>query len=252
MLRTVSIALSLIAYPAIAAPVEAQYVAYAAGISVVKLKADFEVAPASYRVRLAFQTVGAVGLLLHAAQDTVVEGQFAADGRPVPTRFFSTGTLRGAPRVTQIDYRASQPRVRQLVPPNEEERETVPDAQQVDTIDSLSAMADLVRRVNTTGRCDGRVTTFDGRRLAELQSHTAGRETLEPTSRSSFAGSTLRCDFTGKQLAGFRHDASAKDRDLQHGSAWFAAVTPGGELIPVRISFQTKFFGDAVMYLTAG
>ena len=239
----------LLIAPAHAAPIEAQYTAYAAGLQVVSMKAEFDVG-AAYHVRLSYRTTGAVNLLLHSAQDTVVDGAFTEAGRPQPSRFFSTGTLRGAPRVTQIDYRGGQPSVRQLQPPNEEEREPVPEAQQAHTIDSLSAMADLVRRVNTTGGCDGRVTTFDGRRLAELEAHSGGRETLEPSARSSFSGPAVRCDFTGRQIAGFRHDADAKDKQIQHGSAWFAALTPGGPLIPVRISFRTRWFGDAVMYVT--
>lgn len=243
--------LLLLAFPAHAAPVEAQYAAYAAGLQVVAMKAEFDVASA-YHVHLSYRTTGAVNLLLHSAQDTKVDGQFSAEGRPQPSQFLSTGTLRGAPRVTQIDYRGGQPHIRQLVPPSDEEREPVSAGQQANTIDTLSAMADLVHRVNTTGACEGRATTFDGRRLAELEAYTAGRETLEATSRSSFTGPALRCTFTGRQVAGFRHGADAKDKEVQHGSAWFASLTPTGPLIPVRISFRTRWFGDATMYLTGG
>lgn len=225
--------------------------AYAGDVPVANIRADFDVESTAYRVHMSYQTAGAVNLFFRASQDTNVEGRFTPEGRPVPTRFFSSGVLRGAQRVTQIDYRANQPNLRQLIPPNEEEREAVSGAQQLNTIDALSAMADLIRRVNTTGQCDGRVTLFDGRRLAELEAHTAGHEKMEQTSRSSFMESTLRCDFTGRQLAGFRHDATAKDHDMQHGSAWFASPSPGGALIPVRITFRTKWFGDATMYLAS-
>ena len=92
--------------------------------------------------------------------------------------------------------------------------------------------------------------TFDGRRLAVLQARTVGLEFLLPYSRTSYSGNALHCTFDGRVLAGFRLD---EDRDRQqreqHGEAWFAAVTPGGPQVPVRISFHTRWFGDATMYI---
>ena len=126
-------------------------------------------------------------------------------------------------------------------------------ADQAGTIDSVSAMAQLVRQVNATGRCEGHSRTFDGRRLAELTARTAGREVLEQTGRSSFAGPALRCDFEGRQLAGFRLDAdrAARRSAPRRGTAWFAAATPGGPMIPVRIQFEMDLIGNLTMYLAA-
>jgi len=36
-----------------------------------------------------------------------------------------------------------------------------------------------------------------------------------------------------------------------HGSAWLAPFLPGTPALPVRISFQTRWFGVATMYLTS-
>ena len=111
-------------------------------------------------------------------------------------------------------------------------------------------MAVLVHRVSTTGRCDGTVKTFDGRRLAVLEARTEGGQVLEPSGRSSFAGNTVRCAFVGRQIGGFTlGEDRAKLARPQMGTAWFAAVTPGGPKIPVRIAFQTRWFGEATMYL---
>jgi len=232
-----------------AQPVSAHYAAYSTGLNVLSLNAEFAVGPRDYRVHLTYHTAGTVGLLVSAEQDTVVEGAFNGD-RPAPRRFYSAGHLRGRPRVTQIDYPKGQPEIRTLTPPNEQEREPVPPADQVGTVDSLSAMAQLVRQVNATGRCDGHSRTYDGRRLAELTARTAGREVLEQTSRSSFAGTALRCDFAGRQLGGFLLDADrAKAQRPRRGTAWFAAATPGGPMIPVRIQFETDLIGNLTMYL---
>ena len=234
-----------------AQPVSAHYAAYSTGLNVLRLDAEIAVGPRNYRVRLAYHTAGTMGWLVRAEQDTTVEGAFVGD-HPVPRRFYSVGHFRGRSRVTQIDYPKGQPEVRTLVPPNEEEREPVAPADQAGTIDSVSAMAQLVRQVNATGRCDGRSRTYDGRRLSELSARTVGREVLEPTSRSSFAGPALRCDFEGRQLGGFLLDADrAKAQRPRRGTAWFASASPGGPAIPVRIQFETDFIGSLTMYLAA-
>jgi hypothetical protein len=233
-----------------ASATQAYYEVYAAGVNVIVLDTEFSVEPTKYVIHLNFHTVGAFSLVMRSRQHTVVEGQFVGD-RPMPLRFFSTGMLRGNPRVTQLDYHDGQPVIRQLVPPSETERELVAPADQANTVDTLSAMAELVRQVNTTGRCEGRLSTFDGRRLIVLEARTSGLQVLEPTGRSSFAGQALRCDFIGRQLGGFKLD---EDRERlqrpQQGTAWFAAVTPDGPKIPVRVVFRTRWFGDATMYLT--
>lgn len=249
MLRVIGLAVLSALCLRPAAALEVHYEAYAAGLNVVDMDADFDVGADRYRVRLDFHTVGGFSLLVRSAISSTTEGRFVAD-RPVPQRFFSSGTLRGGTRVTQIDYQGGQPVIRQLQPPNETEREAVPPEKQRDTVDTLSAMAELMHRVNTTGRCEGRETTFDGRRLSVLEARTEGEQALEATGRSSFAGMTTRCAFTGRQLGGFTLDEDrAELARPQMGTAWFAAVTPGGPRIPVRIAFRTRWFGEATMYI---
>ena len=225
------------------------YEAYAAGVNVIDMDADFAVDPARYHVVLAYKAVGPLGLLSTSHQKTTVDGHFAGN-RPVPERFYSSGVLRGENRLTEIDYAGGQPRIRQMAPPNEKEREAVAPVAQANTVDTLSAMAQLINQVNTTHRCEGTLMTFDGRRLATLSARTMGEQPLEKTGRSSFAGPTLRCEFSGRQLGGFKTDEDrAVQEKVQQGTAWFAALTPGGPMVPVRIAFRTKWFGEATMYL---
>lgn len=242
--------LCLLPISAHADPVRAHYVAYAAGLNVLTMDSTLDLQPGRYRMDIEFQTAGTVSLFNATRIATRTDGLFSGP-RAAPTRMFSAGTLGGAPRKTSIEYQAGQPVIRELSPPNETERETVPADDQRNTIDTLSAMAQLVRQVNQTGKCEGSVRTFDGRRLSELRAWTIGTEALPPSGRSSFAGPALHCEFEGKLLAGYKND-EPRDRQQrpQRGGAWFAAVTPGGPQIPVRISFHTRWFGDAVMYIT--
>jgi hypothetical protein len=232
-------------------PTHVSYSAYAHGFNVIDLTASLALTPSRYQLEIDFALVGVLGIVFHGDGKTTVSGQFNGS-HAAPAELYSAGHFRGAPRVTQIVWRGGNPQIVQMEPPADEEREPVPVAEQAHTIDTLSAMAGLIHQVSETGKCDGRDRTFDGRRLSEIAAHTVGEETLPANGRSAFKGTALRCDFEGKQLAGFRKDADQEELSrVQQGSAWFARVTPGGPPIPVQVNFNTPQFGQTTMYLTA-
>lgn len=226
------------------------YGTYAAGLEVAQVEAGLALGPRTYQMSLAYHTTGMAGLLFRGRQLSTVSGTWRGV-HPAPKQYYAEGTWRGQQRVARIDYDQGLPIVRQLVPPNEAEREPVPDALRENAIDTLSAVAQLIREVGSSGRCETGARTFDGRRAVEIRASTAGEETLAQTGRSSFAGRALRCDFEGRVLSGFKLDAD-RDRDGRpmHGSAWLAPAVQGGPPVPVRLTFETRWFGDATMYLT--
>jgi hypothetical protein len=170
----------------------------------------------------------------------------------MPAKFFGEGVWRGHERRTLIDYDHGLPQVKELQPPQETEREPVPLELRRHTIDTLSALAQLMRRVEHDHTCETEVRTYDGRRVLDVVAHTGGPERLDPTGRSIFSGPTLRCDFEGRELAGFLlGEDDPEHRTPLHGSAWLASLLPGTAALPVRISFQTRWFGVATMYLTS-
>ncbi len=241
----------LAAAPAWAADGElhASYDTYATGLDVAEVEVGFGLGPWSYQVRLAYHTTGFVGFFYRGHQFNEVDGSWRQDD-PVPSEFSGEGEWHGQPREARIDYHDGRPQIRTLIPPNEAERQPVPDALQMNSIDTLSALADLVRHVADTGRCETSVHTYDGRRATDITATTAGEEVLAPTSRSSFSGPALRCDFTGQMVAGFKFDDDqTADRKPLHGSAWLARLVPGGPPVPVRMTFETRWFGNATMYL---
>jgi len=227
------------------------YDTFAASLQVAQVEAGFGLGPRSYQMNLAYHTTGMVGFFFRGHQLNTVSGNWHGT-QPAPMQFFGVGVWRGQKRVAQIDYDQGLPIVRQLAPPNEAERETGPDQLRENSIDTLSALAELIRNVDATGRCETDVRTYDGRRATEIRATTAGEEVLEQTSRSSFAGRALRCEFAGRLLSGFKFgdDRERGGRPL-HGSAWLASAVPGGPPVPVRMTFETRWFGDATMYLTS-
>ncbi|WP_158742607.1 DUF3108 domain-containing protein [Acidisphaera sp. L21] len=232
------------------APFTLTYATYVHGLNAMNMEAVVALTAQHYQLQLSYRLTGLVGTLFSGQATSTVDGQFRGN-TPVPSRMVSTGVFRGKHRVTAIEWKDGNPVITQLIPPVEEEREPVPVADQAHTIDALSAMAWLFHQVAATGRCDGAFTTFDGRRLSDLRAQTVGEEVLAPTTRSSFQGPALRCDFEGHQTAGFLRDTDQDSlRKPQHGSAWFARVVPGAAPVPVRITFGLRAFGEATIYVT--
>jgi hypothetical protein len=228
----------------------ASYATYAAGVHVADAEAGFSFSPRTYQMNLGFRTTGVIGFFFRGHQYDVVDGAWRGT-RAAPSRFVGEGAWHGIDRHVEIAYQAGKPIIRRLLPPNDAEREVVPESLQLNTTDTLSALAELMRVVDATGRCEDVARTYDGRRALVVEAHTAGEEMLEPTSRSSFAGKALRCDFSGRMQAGFLFgDNRERDSKPLRGSAWLAAVSVGGPKLPVRLTFETRWFGDATMYLT--
>ncbi len=236
-----------------------QYDGFAHGLLVLKMRANLTFTPSGYAGELAFHTAGMVGWMVHDVDDSQVQGHFVrgdADGtamdRAAPLSFVSIGNLRGTDRVTRMSYRDGSPVIETLTPNVLLERQPVPPQDTARTIDTLSAIAMLVRQVGDSGRCEGGTTIFDGRRLTALTARTAQPETLASTGRSIFAGPALRCEFEGNQIAGFKKgESEAEQRRTRHGVAWLASVLPHAPPVPVKVIFDNPALGQVTLFLTA-
>ncbi len=228
-----------------------EYTGFSHGFMVLKFAGTLNLSDKGYAAHVTFHTAGMAAWMLRTDNDSEVAGSFQAD-QAAPSLFSGSGHLRGTARETRIAYTDGNPVVQVLTPPVERERTAVAPEQTRHTIDTLSAVAMLVHDVATTGRCDGTVTTFDGRRLAVQTSHTSGTESLPQTDKSMFAGPALRCDFDGQQLAGFvTNENQASLRKPRHGTAWLAPVLPDAPPVPVRVAFDNNILGQVTLYLTS-
>ena len=230
--------------------VHMSYTGSALGLSVMQVQATVAMDQAGYRIDISYHTVGLLSVFVRSEQHAVVWGTWRGE-QPEPQRFWSWGQLRGAPREALIDYENGRPVIRRLTPPNETNREPVPEAERDNTIDTLSALAFLVRHVADTGTCDGQTRVFDGRRLSEIDARTVDPAVAQRSDTGSYRGETVHCAFAGRQLAGFMHDEGLAWQQRPHnGIAWIARVVPAGPPIPVRLAFETRWVGDITMVLT--
>jgi hypothetical protein len=240
-----------LAAPAMAQePLRLTYRTYALGAHIADAEGTIGLGPWTYQLALSFHTTGVGRLAFGGHNTSSVYGIWQAD-RPAPLRYASNSVWRGEPRAILMDYAKGIPAIRQLLPPPEPEQEIVGADLRANSTDALSALAALMRVVAQSGRCDSTIRTFDGRRAADIGARTVGLEMLEADGHSSFSGMALRCDFVSRMLAGFRLDQADKtDYRPLHGSAWLAAAMPNQPPVPVRVTLETRWFGNATTYLT--
>lgn len=224
--------------------------AFAHGIGVLHMDAALRLTPDGYGLRVNYRTIGLAGVFYPGQEDDSASGVFNRTGAQ-PTQSVSEGTWRGNWRQTRLIYHGQIPTVVTAIPPIAEERHPVPPDLLPGTIDTLSALVDLIHRVETTGACDAVARVYDGRRLSQIQAVTNSEQVLEARAGSAFSGPALRCAFSGQMLAGFvlDHPPGEVARPYR-GSAWLARLAPGEPPLPVRLSFETHWLGDVTMYLS--
>ncbi|MXP66003.1 DUF3108 domain-containing protein [Roseomonas sp. M0104] len=226
----------------------AVYAVEAAGIQVVRAEVLFDLAASSrYSIESRVAFTGMASWFSSGRMVTRVEGVWAGDAAQ-PSRYRSEGTWRGEPRQVTLDYPAGQPVLRRLVPAHDPNREPVPPPLQSHTIDSLSALAQLSRTVEETGRCEERAAIFDGHRRGNVVIRTLGRDYLPPHG-PAWSGEAVRCGFVARQIAGFRRDDGEDAREPQEGTAWMARPRPGAPVLPVRVEMPGRWLGRLTAYL---
>lgn len=227
------------------------YSIYVLGLPVADAVLRVDMAATTYQVTLRFHTTGIADVFAGDRLEEHSAGLFD-DGQPEPRDYVSNGRLHGRDRLVTMTWHDGVPTIGAITPPNAAEREDVPAALLGHTMDPLDAIVFLLHQVDRNGRCEGSARAYDGRRLQALDAHTDGEEDIGPSGRSSFAGHTLRCQFTDRTLAGFRTGAGRdEDTRVHRGTIWLARILPGAQQLPVRASVETRWLGDAMIYLTS-
>lgn len=228
-------------------PVEAHYQVYAAGLHIADVDTDYALGPSGYQIHLTYHTTGITHFFAPGENDSFVTGAWRGEAAR-PQHYLVKGSWKGDPRGADIDFGVPLPIVHRLVPDDRSERQPIPDALRAGSVDTLSAIAGLMRLSTDTGRCDMAVRTYDGHRVLRFEARRIGTETLGPYRDARFTGQTLRCDFTATPIAGMKIGEEPDGRPFT-GSVWLAPLVPGSPPMPARMAFGTRWFGDAIMYL---
>jgi hypothetical protein len=250
MKRLAALAACLLMLPGLAAAqaLRATYEVHAAGMVVMEIEARFDLSPQDYQLETRVRTRGIAALFASGEQTTRVRGGWSGT-TPLPASYVSEGVWRGRARRTALDWEGGSVRVVALVPPNEEERETVSDELRSGTVDALSALAGLSRQVGTEQGCALSAPVFDGRQRSDFTAGNGRREVILPW-RDAWRGEALRCEVEGVQVAGFRFDGQWRENATpRRAVAWIAPPYAGAPPVPVRVDMPSRWFGTATAVL---
>ncbi|MBS1096204.1 DUF3108 domain-containing protein [Gluconobacter sphaericus] len=229
--------------------VNAAYAVYLKGFHVLNAQTSYQLQPWGYGGSTQIKPAGLISWFVTMDVTSRVEGKFTSDGNVQPILFDSGGISRGKRRHVRLEFSNDTPKVTDLQP-SETDREPIPDSSLPHTVDTLSGMAHLLHALATTGKCDGTQIIFDGLRLTEMVVHGPTVADIPQGQDEAYSGQALRCDFVGRQLAGFVKDSPnrAKLASPQPGSVWFRKINDLG-LIPVRIEFNHPKLGHVMVVM---
>src|SRR5690606_2579838 len=114
------------------------------------------------------RTQGPVAMVLPWSYDFVSQGHLGENG-PAPSSFWSSGTYKGKPRHIQVSFTADGAHIDNAEPdPADKPKRLVPPDLRRGTLDPLSALFAIGRKVGRDGRCAQRIAVFDGRQRYDL------------------------------------------------------------------------------------
>jgi hypothetical protein len=249
MARLIFLLAVLMANPAAAQSLRAQYEVHALGATLLELEARYESGAAGYRLETTMRTRGMAAMMLPAQSVSRVQGGWAGEA-PAPQDFASIGTWRGEARRVAIDWPGGVARATELLPDaDRERREDVPEALRRGALDILSAVVGGSRHIARSANCNLTAAVFDGRRRSDFAATGEARERLSPW-RGAWHGEALRCAYESRLVAGFMRDQDrAEASEPRRGTAWMAAPYPGAPVLPVRIEIPTRWFGTVTAVL---
>lgn len=201
---------------------------------------------AGYRIEIRTRPYRAAQLVGAAEQSGKVEGRWGRSG-PEPRLYQANGSWRGRAYVSEMHYPRGVPTIRRQEPSNED-REAVPPELIRGTVDSLSGVAGMLKKVAESEACDGSTAIYDGRRRSVAVMTSSAR--VQVADHGPLNGRALRCGFTVRTIAGFRHDddREAAMRPLK-GSVLIALREAGAFPVPVRFEVETRWFGTVAVQL---
>ena len=142
----------------------------------------------------------------------------------------------GIDRSYGVDYRTDGAVINASTPPSP--GWSVPAELIRGTIDQLTAYFLLERQLAQRGGCALVVPVFDGSALYNVRFTDIKSEALSADGYQNFAGPTQLCQIIREEI---RRNPGQGEDTYQRGKVWYARLTAGDLMLPVRMEFETAF-----------
>ncbi|MCC7274235.1 MAG: DUF3108 domain-containing protein [Alphaproteobacteria bacterium] len=217
--------------------VSLRYDVYTAGVPSLTLHLQVDVSPRSYRIVADMETQGIIGFLFPWTMRADVEGAVAGEDLR-PALYRSTSLLFGRERTARLAYAGDGTvTVETNRVPGDERRQPVDAAMRKGTVDVLTALLRVARRLEASGHCAVMVPVFDGRRRYDLTFADADPATAART----VPANARTCIASMQRLAGFLKSGLGwdEDDDARAAAVAVARVFADAPMMPVRLELAT-------------
>lgn len=243
--------------PALAQRWQLDYRVHVGGVAVLDARAELTLTEGRYSVQINAATDGFLGRMFPWESQSLTVGTVRPEG-VAPIRHTQSGILRGTPRTVTLDYGADgSVRAQVTPPPEEEDRDPVPEALSRQTRDPLSGVVEVLLAGLRGEGCQRKVPIYDGRRRYDMMFMDRGMTMVGVSRHSVFSGAARQCQVSYKPVAGY--ERTPRQSFWQRGGhreerppvdLWIAPVEGAGLPLPVRLETDSGF-GGVVVHLTA-
>jgi hypothetical protein len=188
-----------------------------------------------YAIATDLDTRGLASVFVNLTSHSEVHGRLTPD-TPRPDAYRADVRRNGTDRHYGLDYRrdgtvtSAQPST---------DGPLLVGAEQIrGTVDQMTAYFIIERQLANSGTCALVVPVFDGSGLYNLRSTDVKRETLSADGYQAFAGPVQVCEVVREDIQ-VSHNQS--EDTYRRGKIWYARVLAGGQMVPVRIEYDTAF-----------
>jgi Protein of unknown function (DUF3108) len=208
-----------------------------AGFHVLTTRTSVQETSNRYAIAMDIDTRGLARVFVDLASRSEVHGTLIDDSFR-PKSYRAEVKRNGALRNYGLDYAGDGTVTNAAAPPSAESPVFVSAQQLRGTVDQLTAYFILEHQLAHRGTCALVVPVFDGSGLYNLRFTDVKREILSADSHQDFAGPTQVCEVVRDEIAANRnHDEGT----YQRGRVWYARLTAGDRMIPVRMEYDTAF-----------
>ncbi len=217
------------------------YELWAGGLHALTFETKLTSKAPLYQVDLAVRTEGVIGRMFPFTMQARTLGEKKLDGLR-PQRFGSRARWKGNDRRVTLRYGADGSLTTEVVPPPEDDnRDPVPQAQRRGTLDPMSAILAMIEATSQTGQCSARIPVFDGRRRYDMVLRHIGPAEIKPTSYSVYAGPVTECRAGFERVAGFWNNRRFQECRLNEVRVFIAPVLDGAPPVPVRVEAKNDY-----------
>jgi hypothetical protein len=221
---------------------QADYKVYFGGFNILNAAAAIKLNSEGYTIKTKSATDGILDLFFEWKGQATSAGRFL-NQQPIPLIHSNLGERNGDIRKTILSYNPEGKITSSTVHPAPDFSEVfpLPINAEYETVDPLTVIVALNRRLEKGLDCNANFPVFDGRRRYDLTLEDRGQTILLNNPFSIFSGSARVCKIDLHMIGGHRREKSKYASSARERLIYVARPVKRGPVVPVGLTIETAF-----------